>query len=137
MGQAVVSSFLIGKLRVTDENDLPRVLVPQVAELISRSLNGGYMRPTAQCGKPQKEPFLLVENRMECSRLSPPGSDSDMGQLNGQQPLLLPCCTSASPHYPPPPSAPLIPGQAGATVWLSGPQSPANSPLKVQKLWRS
>lgn len=93
-------------------SDLLRVLVPKLAKLISRSLNGEYIRPTAQGRKPQKEPLLPVENRVECSRLRPPGSDLDMGQLNDQRPV----APQPLSHCPLQPFAPLIPVQARAIL---------------------
>lgn len=56
---------------------------PPARELSSRSLNVGYVKPTSQCGKLQKEPSSLWR-MVERSRLSPPDSNLDMGQLNGQ-----------------------------------------------------
>lgn len=130
VGQGVVSSFHDMEIEGQGASDLPRVLVPQLAKRISRSMNGGYIRPAAQCRKLQKEPLLPVENRVECSRLSPPGSSLDMGQLNGQRPFS--CHVAPQPffHCLLWPFVPLIPVQARAIMWFSGPQSPGTRPPK-------
>lgn len=60
------------------------------------------------------------------------GSELAMGQLQGQQPLLIPRC---SPE--PSPTAlsylSLLSSQGRAPVWLSGPQSPPSSSPKFPK----
>ena len=104
--------------------DLPQALVSGPAKLTSRSLSGRSTRPSAQCGKPQKESFLPVENRLECSRLRNLGSDLDAGQLKGQQPWLPPRCPLALTPLPSSAFRSLFPSASqGHSAALRSPQS--------------
>lgn len=122
----------IWRLRVREKRDLSTVLAPQLAELISRSLNGGYTRPTAWHGKPQRKPILSVENRVECSRfglliwLWVSSTANSLGSCH-VAPQPLPHCSLLN-------FVPFIFVQAGATVWLSGPQILLRAPPNPKAL---